>query len=119
MVSRLHWRGQRRAPAWAWPGTGTVVAPIGMVGPNLAPRWDRVWRDRHRDHKRYGADCPDLAVTGWVQPRPRAGNERGEEVVWWQNCVVRCVLALAGYLTRFVYICEKMHKLICEKINKC
>ena len=119
MVSRLHWRGQRLAPAWVWLGTGTVVAPIGMVWANRAPWWDRVWRDRHRDHKRYGADCPDLAVTGWVQPRPRAGNERGEEVVEWQNCVVRCVWALAGYLTCFVYICEKMHKLICEKINKC
>ena len=111
MVSRLRGRGQRLAPAWVWPGTGTVVAPIGTVWPNLAPRWDLAWRDRHRDHKRYGTDCPDLAGTGWVQPRPRAGNERGEEVVWWQNCVVRCVWALAGYLTRFVYICEKMQEI--------
>ena len=33
MVSRLNRRGQRPAPAWAWLGTGTVVAPIGMVWP--------------------------------------------------------------------------------------
>ena len=78
---------------------------------NLAPWLELAWRDRHRDHKRYGADCPDLAVTGWVQPRPRAGNERGEEMVEWQNCVVRCVLALAGHLTRFVYVCEKMQEI--------
>ena len=39
MVSSLHWRGQRLAPAWAWLGTGTVVAPIGMVWPT----WYRGW----------------------------------------------------------------------------
>ena len=33
MVSRLNRRGQRLAPAWVWLGTGTVVAPIGMVWP--------------------------------------------------------------------------------------
>ena len=33
MVSSLRRRGQCLAPAWAWPGTGTVVAPIGMVWP--------------------------------------------------------------------------------------
>ena len=45
-------------------------------------------------------------VRTWLSPvgfNPDHGQEIsvGEEIVEWQNCVVRCIWALAGYLTRF------------------
>ena len=74
MVASLRGRGQRLAPAWAWLGTDTVVAPIGTVWPNQAPWWDLAWRGQHWDRN-------GMVPTVWTWRAPVGFNpDHGQEM---------------------------------------